>query len=86
MMEQGNGRMAGQRRPDPRKDRKMLGEKSEEEGLCDIGDAKGGEGGGEGRGGAGEVAFFFPQADRMECKEELFRPRRGMRKAQSKPP
>lgn len=33
-----------------------------------------------------KLLFFFPQADRMECKEELFRPRRGMRKAQSKPP
>lgn len=53
--------------------------------TSDIGGAKGGEGGGDGGGGAGEVAFFF-QAEKMECKEEIFRPRRGMRKAQSKSP
>lgn len=86
MMEQGNGRMAGQRRPDPRKDRKMLGEKSEEEGLCDIGDAKGGEGGGEGRGGAGEVAFFFSPGRQNGMQGRALQAQKGMRKAQSKPP
>ena len=81
MMEQGNGRMAGQRRPDPRKDRKMLGEKSEEEGLFTpviLVMQKGRRRRGGERRSWRSCFFFFP-GRQMECKEALFRPRRGMR-------
>ena len=71
MMEQGNGRMAGQRRPDPRKDRKMLGEKSEEEGLFTpviLVMQKGRRRrGGERR--SWRSCFFFSQADRWNARK-----------------